>query len=516
MNGRLFRGVAGLVGFFLLWEAVSRAGLVDDFLLPPASEVLSRIGTLFGQFDFVAALVATLLTWVLSLGITLVVAVPLGVLLGSLPGVRTATSAIIEFVRPIPAVSLIPVATVLLGAGPITTIALAVFAGTWPVLFGVVGAMRETDPMLLDTARVFGLRPLAVAVRVRLPSVARATLIGFRVAVALELIIIVSASLITGLDGGLGAYVWNAGEAAGDSKTVLACVVVIGILGYLVNQALVLAQKLPWLHPTASGAPEVGQVSTARPSVQFLQRWGTLVLVVVVWQLVAVAVHDLPYAPPPSTIAVAAWHNLGTLAGSIPVSLAKLATGWGIAAVFGVGFGLLLGMLIRTGDVVEPVGAFIRAIPPVLLMPVLVIWTHLGTVLEITTIALGCAWPILVQTIEGVRSVEPTLIDTSRAYRTGRLRHMWTVVAPAAAPKIVTGLRVSLGVALILMVIAEMRGGATSGLGFQLGFTAEQFEYSLTWACFVLLGIFGYLLNQLLLAADHRLLSWRHETVTEQ
>jgi ABC-type nitrate/sulfonate/bicarbonate transport system permease component len=235
-----------------------------------------------------------------------------------------------------------------------------------------------------------------------------------------------------------------------------------------------------------------------------------------VWQLVAVEAHDLPYAPPPSTIVVAAWHNLGTLAGSIPVSLGRLAIGWGIAVAFGVAFGLLLGMLTRTGEVVEPVGAFIRAVPPVLLMPVLVIWTHLGPALEITTIALGCAWPILVQTIEGVRSVEPVLIDTSRAYRTGRFRHMWTVVAPAAAPKIVTGLRVSLGIALILMVIGEMRGGVTSGLGFQLEFTSEQFDYSLTWACFVLLGIFGYLLNKLLLAADHRLLSWRHETLADE
>ncbi len=516
MNSRVLRGVAGLVGFFLIWEAVSRAGLVDNFLLPPASEVVVRMGSLFGQSDFVAALVATLLTWALALGITLLIAVPLGLLLGSIPGLRTATGAVIEFIRPIPAVALIPVSTVLLGAGPVTTITLAVFAGMWPVLFGVVAAIRETDPLLLDTARVFGLRSFAVAVRVRLPSVARAALIGFRLAVALELIIIVSTSLITGLDGGLGAFLWDAGEVTGDSKTVLAGIVIIGILGYLVNQVLVLVERLPWLHPTASGTPEAGQLSSSGRVAQFFQRWGTFIAVIVIWQLVASGAHDLPYAPPPSTIAVAAWQNASILLAAIPVSLAKLAIGWGIAVVVGVGFGLLLGLLPRTADVVEPVGAFLRAIPPVLLIPVLVIWTHLGTALEITTIALGCAWPILVQTIDGVRSIEPTLLDTSRAYRTGRLRHMWTVVAPAAAPKIVTALRVSLGLAVILMVIAEIRGGATGGLGFQLGSASEQFEYSLTWAVFVLLGLFGYLLNQLLVFGDRRLLSWRHEAVTEE
>lgn len=527
MNSRLLRGIAGLVGLFLIWEIVSQAGLVDTFLLPPPTGVLARMGSLLGQSDyqafaavgqpdFVVSLIATLLTWLLSLLITVAIAVPLGILLGSLPGVRTATSAVIEFIRPIPAVALIPVSTVLLGAGEVTTITLAVFAGVWPVLFGVVGAMRETDPMLLDTARVFGLSDLAVSVRVRLPAVARAAVTGFRVSVALELIIIVSTGLITGIDGGVGAYLWNAGQAVGDTQTVLAGTVIIGIIGYVANLALVGIQRLPWLHPTASGAPESGQVGARRWAVRFAQRWGTLVLMLVIWQLVTVGLHNL-FAPTPTAIAASAWHNLGVLGQSIPQSMAKVGIGWGIAVVGGAGLGLILGMLPRAADVVEPVGAFIRAIPPVLLMPVLVIWVHLGTGLEITTIALGCAWPILVQTIEGVRSIEPVLIDTSHAYRTGRLRHAFTVVLPASAPKIITGLRVSLSLALILMVISELIGGAIDGLGYQLNLAENtSFDYPFLWACFVVLGILGWLLNQLLLLADHRLVSWRHEDAVAQ
>lgn len=515
MNGRLFRAIAGLVGFFLIWEIVSQAGLVDSFLLPAPTGVLARAVSLLGQADFQRALIATLLTWLIALVLTVVIAVPLGILLGSLPGVRTATSAVIEFIRPIPAVALIPVSTLLLGAGPPTTIGLAVFAGTWPVLFGVVAAIRETDPMLLDTAKVFGVGRVGVALRVRLPSVARATVTGFRVAVALELIIIVSTGLITGIDGGLGAYLWAAGEAQGNTQIVLAGTIIIGLIGYLANLLLVLAQRLPRLHPTASATPEAGQAGSSRWIVRFAQRWGAFVLLVVVWQLLTLAAHNL-FAPTPTAIVASAWQNLSVLGQSIPVSLAKLGIGWGIALVAGVGFGLLLGNLPRAADVVEPVGAFIRAIPPALLMPVLVIWTHLGTGLEITTIALGCTWPILVQTIEGVRTIEPTLIETSRAYRTGRTRHLLTVVAPAAAPKIVTGLRVSLSLALILMVLSELIG-ATTGLGFQLNLAGNtNFDYPFMWACFVVLGIIGYLLNELLLFADRRLVSWRHEAVAEQ
>lgn len=511
MNARLLRGVAGLVGIFLIWEIASRAGLVDSFLLPAPTGVLARAVSLFGEADFLRALVATLLTWVLSLGITIAIAVPVGILLGSLPGVRTATSALVEFVRPIPAVALIPISTVLLGAGPITTITLAVFSGLWPLLFNVVAAIRETDPMLLETARVFGLRRFAVAARVRLPAVGRATVTGIRVAVSLELIVIVSTGLLTGIDGGLGAYLWNAGQSVGDITTVLAGTLIVGLLGYLANQALVALQRVRWLHPTASSAPEASRTAgSAHWAVRLAQQWGVLVVVVLVWQLVTARLHNV-YAPTPVRIAAAAWQNAGALASGTPVSLAKLGIGWAIAVVAGVGFGLVLGMLPRAADLVEPIGAFIRAIPPVLLMPILVIWVHLGTPLEITTIALGCAWPILVQTIEGVRSIEPVLLDTSHSYRTGRLRHLTTVVAPAAAPRIMTGLRISISLALILMVIAELVG-ATNGLGFQLNLAEQSFEYPLMWACFVLLGILGYVFNQLLLAADRRLVSWRHET----
>jgi ABC-type nitrate/sulfonate/bicarbonate transport system permease component len=514
LNGRLLRGVAGLVGIFLVWEIVGQVGLVDTALLPAPTGVVARVFTLFGESDFQVALVATLLTWVLSLLITIAIALPVGILLGSLPAVRTATNSAIEFIRPIPAVSLIPVCLVLLGGGPVTNISLAVFAGFWPLLFTVVAAIRETDPMLMETARVFGLRRFAIAARVRLPAVARATVVGIRVAVGLELIIIVSTGLLTGIDTGIGQYLWNAGEAVGDETTVLAGTVIIGVLGYAANQGLLGLQQVRWLHPTASSAPETEKARSAHWATRFVQRWGVLVVMVLLWQLVTMRLHNL-YAPTPTTIAREAWQQASTLAASLPISLGKLGLGWIIAVIAGVGLGLVLGMLPRVADVIEPVGAFIRAIPPVLLLPILVIWTHLGTPFEVVTIALGCAWPLLVTTIEGVRSIEPVLIDTSHTYRTGRFRHMFAVVAPAAAPKIVTGLRISLSLALILMVITELLGG-TDGLGFQLNFAEQQFDYPIMWACIVLLGIVGYVLNQLLLTADRRLVSWRHQTAETQ
>lgn len=513
MNGRLFRGLVGLVGLFVIWQVACQIGLVDPTELPPPSAVGARLVTLLGQSDFQVALVATVSTWIVSLLITIVIAVPLGLLLGSLPGVRTAAGTVIEFLRPIPAVALIPVSTVLLGAGEITTITLAVFAGVWPILFAVVAEIRETDPLLIDTARSYGLGRLSIAARVRLPAVARAGVTGLRVSLALELIIIVSTGLLTGIDGGLGAYLWNAGEAVGDVTTVIAGTVVIGIIGYAANLALGALQNIRKLHSVTSTTPEAESARSNRWLVRVLQRWGTFVVLVLLWQWAAARAQNI-YAPTPTAIAQSAWTNLSTLATSVPLSLERMGAAWGISVVGGVFLGLLLGLLPKVADVFEPVTAFIRAIPPVLLIPVIVIWTHLGVSLEITTITLGCAFPILVNTIEGVRTIDPVLLDTSLSYRTGRLRHLVTVVAPAAAPKIVTGLRISLSIALILMVISEIIG-ATSGLGFQITASAGLVDYPFMWACLVLLGVLGYIFNQLLVTADRRLLSWQRTPAAE-
>jgi ABC-type nitrate/sulfonate/bicarbonate transport system permease component len=513
MNGRLFRGLAGLVGLFVIWQVACQIGLVDPTELPPPTAVGARLVALLGQSDFQVALVATVSTWIVSLLITIAIAVVLGMLLGSLPGVRTAASTVIEFIRPIPAVALIPVSTVLLGGGSVTTISLAVFAGVWPILFAVVAEIRETDPLLIDTARTYGLGRFAIAVRVRLPAVARATVTGLRIALALELIVIVSVGLLTGIDGGLGAYLWNAGEAVGDATTVLAGTVIIGIIGYAANLGLGSLQNIRKLHAVSSTTPEVETARSSRWAVRMAQRWGTFIVLVAIWQWAASRADNV-FAPSPTMIAQSAWTNLSTLGTSIPLSLERMGIAWGISVVAGVGLGLVLGLLPKAADVFEPVTAFIRAIPPVLLIPIIVIWTHLGVGLEITTITLGCAFPILVNTIEGVRTIDPVLLHTSLSYRTGRLRHLATVVAPAAAPKIVTGLRISLSIALILMVISEIIG-ATSGLGFEITAAGGQVDYPLMWAVLVVLGILGFVLNQLLVTADRRLLSWQRTPAAE-
>ena len=243
---RLIRGLAGVLGFLLLWEGFSRSGVVREEFVPPASTVLARLAVLGTDPTFVADVVATALAWGVALGLTVLVAVPAGVVLGSVPGVRAATRALVELLRPIPSVALIPLVVIVLGTGPETKISLAVYAGVWPLLFNTVHAMSEVEPLHLETARSFGLSRRRILATVSLPHAAPFVMTGVRLAAAVTLVVIVSTELLAGGSGGIGAFVFEAGSGGGGMDLVLAGTVVAGLLGYTVNTGLEQVQRR-WL-----------------------------------------------------------------------------------------------------------------------------------------------------------------------------------------------------------------------------------------------------------------------------
>lgn len=232
------RGLTGVVAFLLVWEVVGHSGLVPQSYFPPASTVLVRLVEILGQSSFLLDAIATLLAWVISLGLAVVIAVPLGLLFGSAPTVRLATGTIVEFLRPIPSVALIPLAILVLGTGPSSKIALAVFASVWPILLNTVYALGELDPQLSETARAYGVRGWRKALRVHLPGAAPFIATGVRVSAGIALIVLISTELLSGASGGIGYFIHNASGAEERMDVVLAAVIVAGVLGYLVNAGL--------------------------------------------------------------------------------------------------------------------------------------------------------------------------------------------------------------------------------------------------------------------------------------
>jgi NitT/TauT family transport system permease protein len=235
---RVVRNLVGLLGFLLLWEVVVRAGLVDQNDLPPPTVVFTRIGELLGDVEFLRDVVASVLAWAIAMAVSVVIAIPAGLLLGSVRWLRDATKAIVEFLRPIPSVALIPLVLIVIGGGPDAKIFLAVYAGLWPILFNTIYAMAEIDPLLLETARSYGTPRARVLTSVALPHAAPFVFTGIRMSAAISLILVISTEFLAGAKLGIGQFVLEASSGAGRMDLVLAGTVVAGLLGYLVNEGL--------------------------------------------------------------------------------------------------------------------------------------------------------------------------------------------------------------------------------------------------------------------------------------
>jgi ABC-type nitrate/sulfonate/bicarbonate transport system permease component len=156
---------------------------------------------------------------------------------------------------------------------------------------------------------------------------------------------------------------------------------------------------------------------------------------------------------------------------------------------------------------VEPALEFFRAIPPPVLVPVLILFAGLTNTMKILVIVSGCVWPVLLNTVEGVRSTDPVLVDTARIFGvTGpsRLAHL---VLRSASPRIMAGLRQALSIAIILMVISEMFA-SSNGLGFAIVQFQRSFDIPEMWGGILLLGLLGVLLSVLFRAVEKWVLRW--------
>ena len=235
------RGVVGVAVLFALFELFTRAEPVNPEYLPPASRIVARTLGLLVDPAFLRHVWATMSAWAVGLGIAVSVAVPVGVLLGASERAYRATHALIEFLRPIPSVALIPVAILLFGQGLQMKVSLVVYGSLWPILFNTIYGMHGVDPVAKETARSFGFGRLSILARVAVPSAAPFVWTGIRVAAAIALILAISAELLSGGTRGIGTYMVLV-QQSGRQDLVYAGTIVTGIVGFLLNWAFVRAE----------------------------------------------------------------------------------------------------------------------------------------------------------------------------------------------------------------------------------------------------------------------------------
>jgi sulfonate transport system permease protein len=189
-------------------------------------------------------------------------------------------------------------------------------------------------------------------------------------------------------------------------------------------------------------------------------------------------------------------------------SVVKFLTGFFLAAVLGVVFGLLIGMYPLLRSAVDPILQFLRSLPPPVLLPIGLLLFGIGPVMNVSIIVAGAVWPTLLNTIDGVRSLDPQQADMARSYKLTRSQRIRHVILPNAGPQIFAGLRTTLQMSIILIVVSEMIA-STNGIGFYVLNSQQSFAVPQTWAGTFILGILGYLANLIFIRLEGRVLQWQ-------
>ncbi|WP_040166447.1 ABC transporter permease [Microbacterium gorillae] len=235
---------------------------------------------------------------------------------------------------------------------------------------------------------------------------------------------------------------------------------------------------------------------------------GLPIIILVIWSVVS-AVSPSFYFPGPiqiGTTFVETWFGERFFVDFLP-SVGRLLLGLVLTIILGVVLGVIIGSVRWLRALTEPLFEFFRAVPPPVLVPVLMLLIGINDGMRIVVIISGAIWPVLLNTVEGVRAVDPVLRETARTYRiTGFARYVHLVL-PAASPQIMAGIRQCLSIALILMVISEMFG-ASSGLGFTIVLFQRSFAIAQMWSGIFLLGFIGIALSLLFELAERRVLGW--------
>jgi ABC-type nitrate/sulfonate/bicarbonate transport system permease component len=236
-----------------------------------------------------------------------------------------------------------------------------------------------------------------------------------------------------------------------------------------------------------------------------------IVALLALWQASALHWVSSPNWPPVTEIvkAIAEGLRSGELVRVFGSSLYRMATGYALGAAAGLAIGLAMASLRLAHAALEPAVELLRPIPIPAIIPPLVLLLGVDDAMKIFVVAFSAFFPVLVNTIAGVRAVDRVATDVARTFGLSRLRTALRVVLPASLPYILAGMRVSLALALIVTVVAEMIAGS-AGIGYYIMTLQYALRAPDMYAAIFLLAALGYVLNRGFLAIERRILHWYH------
>ena len=432
--------------------------------------------------------------WALGLAIAAVLAIPIGILLGSSDLASSAFRIPIEFLRPIPSAALIPVLFLTLGTNLKSEVFLAAFGAFWPLLVQTIYGVRDVDPVAIETARSFGVGRFERLYRIKLPSAVPYIATGLRISSTVALILAFTAELFMGTPG-LGQHV-NYAQSYGLETQLYALALATGFLGVAIHLGFSLLERraLRW-HPSQrvagrerDAAPRAEDRRSRSPCRSRSSPRGS--------RRRCISTRRSSRASRRSSSSSSTCGSSRSSASTSCRASSASASGFGIAVVVGIALGIPIGLSRWARLWTMPHIEYWRAMPPPALLPISIILVHsIGNRQKVAFIAFFCLFPILLNTIDGVRGDRPDAArDRALVQHPEARERSGGSCCPAASPQIAAGMRTSLSLAVITMVLSEYFS-STSGVGYVLLISKNTFEFTPMWAAIVLIGVLGYVLN---------------------
>jgi ABC-type nitrate/sulfonate/bicarbonate transport system permease component len=231
------------------------------------------------------------------------------------------------------------------------------------------------------------------------------------------------------------------------------------------------------------------------------------------WQFSALYILNTPTWPPITKILVAWYESIvdGTLIVHLLATLWRQMLGYWLAVTLGISLGIAMGYYRVFYNLLEPLIEVFRPVPGPAYLPVLVLFVGIGSEMKVVLILVASLFPILLNTYSGVRSIDPVQFDTARTLGLTTMQTLREVVLPAASPHILTGMRISLAISLILAILSEMIV-SNDGLGYFTLLAERTFKVPDMYAGIFTLALLGYVLNRLFLIGESRLIRWHQES----
>jgi NitT/TauT family transport system permease protein len=240
-------------------------------------------------------------------------------------------------------------------------------------------------------------------------------------------------------------------------------------------------------------------------------RSAAVVAFLLLWEVAPrIGLVDRVFLPPLSEV-LATTRDLavsGQLGEHVRASLVRAGSGFGIAVVAAIPLGLLIGWYRTVSTVLSPILEAFRNTAALALLPVFVLVLGIGETSKIALVAFASFFPILLNTIAGVRTVDPLLVRSARSLGLSPLRLFQKVILPSAVPTIFTGLRMAGAASVLVLVAAEMIG-AQAGLGYLINAAQLNFQIPEMYAGILTISVIGIVVNYVLLAAERRFSRWR-------